>query len=78
MLVRSEIGRTALRMIGPLFLVERQSALDDDNAAQRLARRAEQSAPMVERLRVWLEDKRATVPPRTPLGAAARLPSSPV
>jgi hypothetical protein len=57
-------------MIGPLFLVERQSALDGDNAAQRLARRTEQSTPVVERLRVWLEDKRATVPPRTPLGAA--------
>ncbi len=63
-----KIGLAALRMIGPLFLVERQSALDGDNAAQRLARRTEQSAPAVERLRVWLEDKRATVPPRTPLG----------
>jgi hypothetical protein len=30
----------------------------------------ERSAPVVERLRVWLEDKGATVPPRTPLGAA--------
>jgi transposase len=65
-----KIGLAALRLIGPLFLVERQSALDGDNAAQRLARRSEQSAPVVERLRVWLEDKRATVPPRTPLGTA--------
>jgi transposase len=65
-----KIGLTALRMIGPLFLVERQSAIDGDNAEQRLARRAEQSAPVVERLRVWLEETRATVPPRTPLGAA--------
>jgi len=65
-----KIGLAALRMIGPLFLVERQSALAGDNAAQRLARRTEQSAPAVERLRVWLEEKRATVPPRTPLGAA--------
>jgi transposase len=46
------------------------SAIDRDNAAQRLARRTEQSAPVVERLRVWLEEQRATVPPRTPLGAA--------
>ena len=45
-------------------------SLDGDNAAQRLARRTERSTPVVERLRVWLEDKRATVPPRTPLGAA--------
>jgi len=48
-----------LRLIGPLFLVERQSALDGDNAAQRLARRTEQSEPVVERLRLWLEYKRA-------------------
>jgi transposase len=65
-----KIGLAGLRMIGPLFLVERQSALDGDNAAQRLMRRTEQSEPVVERLRLWLEDKRATVPPRTPLGAA--------
>jgi transposase len=64
-----KIGLAALRMIGPLFLVERQSALDGDNAAQRLARRTEQSVPVVERLRVWLEETRATEPPKTPLGA---------
>jgi hypothetical protein len=29
-----KIGLAGLRMIGPLFLVERQSALDGDNAAQ--------------------------------------------
>jgi transposase len=63
-------GLEALRMIGPLFLVEKQSAIDGDSAAQRLARRTEHSAPVVERLRVWLEEKRATVPPKTPLGAA--------
>jgi transposase len=65
-----KIGLAALRLIGPLFLVERQSALDGDNATQRLARRIEQSAPVVEHLRVWLEKARATVPPKTPLGAA--------
>jgi transposase len=65
-----KIGLAALRMIGPLFLVERQSAIDGDNAAQRLARRTEQSVPLVERLRIWLEEQRATVPPKTPLGAA--------
>jgi len=65
-----KFGLVALRMIGPLFLVERQSAIDGDSAVQRLARRTEHSAPVVERLRVWLEEKRATVPPKTPLGAA--------
>jgi len=65
-----KIGLAALRLMGPLFLVERQSATNGDNAAQRLARRTEQSAPVVERLRVWLEETRATVPPKTPLGAA--------
>ena len=65
-----KIGLEALRMIGPLFLVERKSAIDGDNATQRLTRRGEQSAPVVEQLRVWLEKQRATVPPKTPLGAA--------
>ena len=65
-----KIGLAALRLMGPLFLVERQSALDGDNAAQRLARRLEQSAPVVEHLRVWVAKTRATVPPKTPLGAA--------
>jgi transposase len=65
-----KIALEGLRMIGPLFLVERQSAIDGDSAMQRLTRRIEHSAPAVERLRVWLEEKRTTVPPKTPLGAA--------
>ncbi|MDT7555326.1 MAG: transposase [Pseudonocardiales bacterium] len=65
-----KIALEALHKMGPLFLVERQSVIDGDNAAQRLSRRTEHSVPAVERLRVWLEEKRATVPPKTPLGAA--------
>jgi transposase len=68
--VGDKIGLEGLRIIAPLFLVERQSAIHGENAPQRLARRTEHSAPVVERLRVWLEEKRATVPPKTPLGTA--------
>jgi hypothetical protein len=59
-----------MRTIAGLFAVERQSKLDGDTAAQRLVRRLEQSKPIVEALRVRIDDQRATVPPRTPLGAA--------
>ena len=59
-----------LKKISKLFAVERRSAQEGDTAAQRLARRQEDSAPVVEDLRIWIEQHRATAPPRTPLGQA--------
>ncbi len=59
-----------MRKIAGLFAVERQSKIHGDTAAQRLARRLEHSKPIVEALRAWLDNQRATVPPRTPLGGA--------
>jgi transposase len=64
-----KVALEGLKKIAGLFAVERQSALDGDNAAQRLARRQQHSAPLVEQLRLWIEQHRATAPPRTPLGA---------
>jgi transposase len=65
-----KIALEGLQKIAGLFVVERQSTIAGDNAAQRLARRREYSAPLIEQLRVWIEQQRATAPPRTPLGAA--------
>ena len=36
----------------------------------RLARRVEHSKPVVDKLRAWLDDHRALIPPKTPLGRA--------
>ena len=57
-----------LRLIAPLFAIERASTLAGDTAEQRRARREQLSRPVLEQLRAWLDDKRAIVPPRTPLG----------
>jgi transposase len=65
-----KIALEGLKMIAGLFAVERQSAIEGDTAEQRLTRRKERSAPIVDKLRVWLGQQRATAPPRTPLGQA--------
>jgi hypothetical protein len=65
-----KVALAGLHKIAKLFAVERQSLLDGDTATQRLARRREHSAPVIEDLRLWLVKRRASTPPRTPLGAA--------
>jgi len=65
-----KIALEGLRIIARLFAVERQSAEAGDTAAQRFARRQEESHPIVNELRTWLDKKKATAPPKTPLGAA--------
>ena len=65
-----QIAMEGLRKIKPLFAVERQSALDGDNATQRLARRRKHSEPVINELRAWIDMQRAVTPPKTPLGRA--------
>jgi hypothetical protein len=60
----------ALRLIRPLFEVEKQSQLAGDNALQRKARRAEHSAPALEKPRAWLEKYKGIIPPTSTLGRA--------
>lgn len=60
----------ALRLIRPLFEVERKSQLEGDNAAQRKARRVAQSAPALAALRAWLDQQKAIIPPTSTLGRA--------
>ncbi len=65
-----QIALEGLHKIKPLFAVERQSALDGDTAAQRLARRRKHSEPIINELRAWIDVQRAVTPPKTPLGRA--------
>jgi transposase len=57
-----------VRIIARLFAVERAATAAGDTAEQRHARRQRDSRPIVDDLREWLDDKRALIPPRTPLG----------
>jgi transposase len=59
-----------LRMIRRLFAVERLSAMHGETAEARLRRRREDSAPTIAELRAWIDDNRALIPPKTPLGKA--------
>jgi hypothetical protein len=59
-----------VRLIAPLFEIERASKLAGDSAAQRLARRIEHSAPVIATLRAWIDEHRALIPPKTGLGRA--------
>lgn len=66
------IAREGLHIISGLFAVEHASLLAGDSAERRCARRLEHTAPVLERIRSWLDEQRAVVPPRTPLGCALR------
>jgi transposase len=59
-----------LKMIRRLFAVERLSALHGETPEERLARRREQSAPVLDELREWITEQRKVIPPKTPLGKA--------
>jgi transposase len=60
----------ALRMIRRLFAVERLSARLGETPDERLRRRLEDSAPVLDDLRAWLDEQRAQTPPKTALGKA--------
>ncbi len=62
------IALEGLRIIGRLFVVERIATLAGDKAEERRARRDEQTRPILDELRSWIDLHRATVPPKTPLG----------
>jgi hypothetical protein len=59
-----------VKLIAPLFLIERQAKEAGDNAEQRRARRQEHSRQHIEHLRAWVERQRGTAIPNTPLGKA--------
>lgn len=59
-----------LRLIGPLFQIERASSAAGENAEQRRARRQGQSTPVLASIRAWVDEQRGVIPPKTPLGRA--------
>jgi transposase len=64
------VALEGVRIIAPLFAIERASTLAGDTAEQRRARRDKHSRPVVDELKAWLETHRAVTPPKTPLGRA--------
>jgi hypothetical protein len=56
--------------MAPLFQIERASTLAGDTAQQRLTRRIENSKPIIDKLRAWLDETRGFIPPKTALGRA--------
>jgi transposase len=59
-----------LRLIAPLFAIERESSLAGDTANQRRSRRQEKSRPVLDKLKAWLEECQGLIPPQTTLGRA--------
>jgi len=59
-----------LRILRRLFAVERLSAMLGETAEARLARRKQDSAPVLAELHAWIEEQRKVIPPKTPLGKA--------
>jgi transposase len=64
------IALDGLRRITPLFVIEHASTLAGDNAEARRQRRDAQTRPVLEILRIWLDQQRDITPPKTPLGQA--------
>ncbi len=64
------IAVEALRLIAPLFAVEHASKIEGESATQRRARRNRESRPILEKLRLWLDERRGAIPPETVLGKA--------
>jgi transposase len=63
-----QIALEGLRKIAPIFAIERASKLAGDTADERRLRRQRDTRPVLDELRAWLDDQRAVIPPKTPLG----------
>lgn len=67
---RDRIAFDGVKLIAPLFEIERQSKDAGDNAAERKARRQAKSKPLVANIFAWVDEQRVLVPPTTALGKA--------
>jgi transposase len=63
-----QIALAGLHKIAGIFAVERASKLAGDAADERRLRRQRETRPVLDDLRAWLDDQRATIPPKTALG----------
>lgn len=68
--LEDKVALEGLHMIARIFVVERDSKLAGDTPQERLARRTMHTRPVLDELQTWLDEKRAVVPPKTPLGRA--------
>src|SRR5690606_15170257 len=59
-----------VRLIAPLFKIERDAKLAGETALERKERRQRCSVPVVAEVRAFLDEQRALVPPKTPHGKA--------
>jgi transposase len=64
------IALEGLRIIARLFAVERESTGAGDTAEKRRERRDRFTKPILDELHAWMEQQRAIIPPKTPLGRA--------
>ncbi len=64
------IALEGVRIIARLFVVERDATCAGDNAEQRRDRRNQFSRPILDELRLWIDQQKAVIPPKTPLGKA--------
>ena len=67
---KSTLAATAIKKIQTLYCIEREAKhLSED---ERLLIRQSRSVPLLEELRVWLDDHLLLVPPKSALGKAMR------
>jgi transposase len=64
------IALEGVKLIAPLFAIEKESAREGDHAEARRVRREEKTKPVLVKLREWIDEHRGSVPPKTPLGKA--------
>lgn len=62
------VALKGVKLLAPLFEIERASKADGDTAEQRKARRQTESKAIVESFRVWVEQQRDITPPKTAFG----------
>jgi len=65
-----QLALVPLLKLRRVFAVERLSASLGETSEQRLLRRTEYSAPAIAELRVWLDENRGVIPPKSALGQA--------
>ncbi|MGH7344522.1 MAG: IS66 family transposase [Candidatus Rokuibacteriota bacterium] len=59
-----------LSIYGAIFHVDAESKRLGETIAERFARRQKESAPLVDALRAWIDQRRLDVEPKSPLGKA--------
>ena len=65
-----KLALDGIRLIAPLFAVEKRSSLAGDTAEQRCARRRQHTKPALQALYEWVDEQRGLIPPKTNLGKA--------